>query len=301
MNNHRHSGVAGPLILIAIGAAFLLTNMGILSWSAWGLFRLWPLILVALGIDLLLGRRSTWGTVLAAILIAAVLGGGLWLASTGYQAPTGTGTGEVHQPLQGASQATVVLHPAAGELRLSALDAASADLISGSVSGQPSDDVRQQYNLSQGAAIFQMETTGSAVFLPSVGTGPSWSLRISPKVPLHLEVEQGAGEMSLDLRSLQLKELTVNLAVGQITVLLPARGRYTARIDGAIGDTTIILPAGLEAKITLNAALAGRSVPDGFSGQGNQYVSGGYAAAGNRVDLVIGQAIGNVSVQRASP
>lgn len=301
MNNHRHSGVAGPLILIAIGAAFLLTNMGIMSWTAWGLFRLWPLILVAIGIDLLIGRRSTWGAVLAAVLIAAVLAGGLWLASTGYQAPAGSATENVQQPLQGVTQGQLILKPAVGALRLSALGDSSPDLVTGNVRGQQPNDVRNQFTVNGSTGTFQMETTGASVFLPTVGSGPTWELMVNPTVPIGLKVEQGVGEMSLDLSSIELTELTANLGIGQITVRLPAHGQYTARVDGAIGDTTVILPPGMAAKITLNAALAGRSVPVGFTHAGNQYVSSDYATSSDRVDLVIGQAIGNVTVRQAAP
>jgi hypothetical protein len=300
MDNHRH-GVAGPLILIAIGAAFLLTNMGLISWSAWGLFRLWPLILVAIGIDLLIGRRSALGSVVAAILIAAVLGGGLWLASTGYQPPTGTATRSVEQPLQNATQAEVNLRPAVGALRLDSLPASSPNLVSGNILGAQTNEARTDFSVSGGKAKFQMETAGTAVFVPTVGAGPTWDLQISSSVPMQLRIEQGVGDMSVDLTQVQLTDLTVNLGIGQMTVRLPAKGQYQADIGGAIGDTSVILPPGLEARITLNAALAGRSVPDGFTRQGNQYVSSGYTSAANRVDLVLGQAIGNVTVRRTAP
>lgn len=298
MTDHRHGGVAGPLILIAIGAAFLLSNMGILSWTAWGLLRLWPLILVAIGIDLLIGRRSVWGAVVAGIVIAALLGGGLWLASTGYQAPLGAATKSIQEPLQDATSARIVLRPAVGSLDLTALGGSAGDLVTGELRGQQVGDVRSQSSLSGGTMTFEMATTGTAVFVPTVGIDPVWDLRLSPRLPLSLSVEQGVGEMSLDLRSLQVTDLKVNLGVGQITVLLPASGKYTARIDGAIGDTTVVLPSGLEARITMNAALAGRSVPPGLSQQGNQYVSEGFSTASDRVDLIIGQAIGKVSVER---
>jgi hypothetical protein len=301
MRDHRHSGVAGPLILIAIGAAFLLTNMGLLSWSAWGLFRLWPLILVAAGIDLLIGRRSTAGAIVAAVLIAAILGGGLWLASTGYQAPAGSPTETVEQPLGGATQADITLRPAVGELHISALPQSSPNLITGDVKGELPEDVRSQFNSSAGSATFQMETVGSAVFVPAVGTTPSWTLMLNPGIPIRMNIEQGVGELSLDLTSIHVTDLTVNLGVGQITVRLPDYGQYTARIDGAVGDTTVVLPQTLAAKITMNAALAGRSVPDGFTREGNVYVTADYLSASDRVDLVLGQAIGNVSVRRAAP
>jgi len=289
------------LILIAIGAAFLLTNMGILSWTAWGLFRLWPLILVAIGIDLLIGRRSTWGAVLAGVLIAAVLAGGLWLASTGYQAPVGSATENVQQPLQGATQGQFILKPAVGALSISALGNSSPDLVTGNVRGQQANDVRSQFSVNGSRGTFRMETAGTAIFVPTFGVGPTWDLMLNPRIPVSLKVEQGAGEMSLDLSSMNLTDLTVNLGIGQITVRLPAHGKYTARVDGAIGDTTVILPAGMAARITMNAALAGRSVPEGLTHTGNQYESADYATSSDSVDLVIGQAIGNVSVRRAAP
>ena len=42
---------------------------------------MWPLILIVIGIDLLIGRRSVWGSIVAAVLIIAVLVLGLGLYS----------------------------------------------------------------------------------------------------------------------------------------------------------------------------------------------------------------------------
>jgi len=46
---------AFALVLIAVGAIALLANLGAFSWWTWG--KLWPLLLVAMGIALFLGRR----------------------------------------------------------------------------------------------------------------------------------------------------------------------------------------------------------------------------------------------------
>ena len=58
----RHGGsVIGPLLLIFVGGVFLLQNAGILPASVWGdLWRLWPLVLVLAGLELLIGRRLPW-------------------------------------------------------------------------------------------------------------------------------------------------------------------------------------------------------------------------------------------------
>src|SRR6266540_4258283 len=72
-------GVVGPLLLIFIGGVFLLQNAGILPPSVWGnLWRLWPLVLVLVGLELLIGRRLPGlfaifglGIVVVALIVAA--------------------------------------------------------------------------------------------------------------------------------------------------------------------------------------------------------------------------------------
>jgi hypothetical protein len=57
-------GLFWPLILIAIGAAFLLNNLGLLGPNAWDtLVRFWPVILIAFGLDHLVRRRGLVGPV----------------------------------------------------------------------------------------------------------------------------------------------------------------------------------------------------------------------------------------------
>jgi hypothetical protein len=59
----RRRSLVGPVILIGLGVVFLLNNLGVLAWSVWEvILRLWPILLVAAGLDLLLGRRSIWGS-----------------------------------------------------------------------------------------------------------------------------------------------------------------------------------------------------------------------------------------------
>ena len=77
---HRRGSLVGPMILIALGVVFLLNNLGILPWSIWEvILRLWPILLIGIGLDLLLGRRSVLGSLLALILTFLILAGALWL------------------------------------------------------------------------------------------------------------------------------------------------------------------------------------------------------------------------------
>src|SRR5260370_32932762 len=77
----RPSRFLFPLLLVIVGAVLLLNNLGILPWSVWtALGQLWPVILILLGIDLLVGRRNAvLGAAITAITLVAVLGAAVLL------------------------------------------------------------------------------------------------------------------------------------------------------------------------------------------------------------------------------
>lgn len=82
---HRHStSLLGPLLLIGAGVVFLLNNLGVLPWGVWEtLGRLWPLFLIAIGIDLVVGRRKPLISLLI-ILGLVVVGVALVYANAGF-------------------------------------------------------------------------------------------------------------------------------------------------------------------------------------------------------------------------
>ena len=70
----RRGGFVWPLVLISLGAIFLLNNFNVLSWDVWDLiWRLWPVLLVAIGLDILFGRRSVLGSFLSLVVISFVI------------------------------------------------------------------------------------------------------------------------------------------------------------------------------------------------------------------------------------
>jgi len=76
-----------PLLLVAVGVILLLNNLGVIPWTIWiALGQLWPIVLILLGVELLLGRRSAWlGTAVAAVVIVAAFAIALGLTFTQSQ------------------------------------------------------------------------------------------------------------------------------------------------------------------------------------------------------------------------
>jgi hypothetical protein len=295
----RNANLFGPLLLIFIGCIFLLNTLGMLEWSIWWqILRLWPVLLIAAGLELLIGRRSAWGSLLAAVLAMAVLVGALWLVRS-HTLTTSLPSEEIRQPLGSVTQAKIVIEPGVGTLRIEA-SPESASLVEGQINVGRAEDVVQAFSQEGNRATYQL-TTGGEAWIPFTGGWDErrvWDLGLSPGATLDLESSLGVGSSELDLTGLALSSLMATTGIGRMEVLLPAEGRFQAQVDGAIGMTVIVIPEGMAARIQADTALASRKVPEGYEEQQDGvYVSPGYATAENRVDLVLTQALGAVEIR----
>ncbi|MEA2573286.1 MAG: hypothetical protein QOH93_584, partial [Chloroflexia bacterium] len=122
-HNHRHhrTPMLGPLLLISAGVLFLLNNLGVVPWSIWEtLGRLWPLVLIAIGVDLVVGRRSP---LIALLLIVAIIGtgGALVYANGGFNAPGGLASAPLNIPLNNAQSADVHVDMGVGSLSVGSI------------------------------------------------------------------------------------------------------------------------------------------------------------------------------------
>jgi len=71
-----------------------------------------------------------------------------------------------------------------------------------------------------------------------------WDLRLGRQIPMDLHVHFGAGEAQLDLGSLDLRSVSVEMGVGKMQMDLrgdPSHD-YDVRIDGGVGEATVHLP-----------------------------------------------------------
>ena len=55
----RYRSFFWPMILIGVGLVWFLANINVIpNFNPLALFNLWPLLLIAIGLDLLFGRKS---------------------------------------------------------------------------------------------------------------------------------------------------------------------------------------------------------------------------------------------------
>jgi len=260
-----------PLVLIGAGVLLLLSNLGYLQWQSWNtLWRLWPILLIALGIDVLIGRRSMVGAVVSAILILALIGGTVALVffaqnipalSNLYQ-PTEWHTDHIEHPLGDIEGASITIDWSSAPGRLGALHD-SRNLIEGDIT-------------YRGELVFDVVTRGdhTNVELDTQFSGPwfgpvelsrqmdsQWDVMLSPSVPLDLTLDTGSGSCDFDLTDLQISDLFLDVGSGSVDLSLPSDNTFNGHIDGGSGSLNIVLPEGVGARVDLDSG-SGSFRPD---------------------------------------
>ena len=288
--NNRLTSFAYTLILV--GALLLVARLGWFDLTRLlGVLRYWPVLVIAVGVDMLMGgkrRLLVYGAGVAAVVILSLAGGGV--------VSTPASTVQVAQELQGARSADVRVVASLAELELTGSSQAQL-LASGTLGQHSGEQVAVDYVLRGDHGQFSAVSRGFRATVMGFRRAVPWDLTLTGSVPIALSVETGVGDSNLDLRQLRLESLVVNAGVGSTALQLPQGGGYAGSIDGGVGDIVVRIPRSLGVRIEIDTGLGNVNVADHFARNGDVYTSPGYATSTQRVDLSIDAGIGTIRIQ----
>lgn len=288
-----------PYVLIVVGVLILVGNLGPGFGSVFrtlgSVLNLWPIALIAVGVDLM-----TSGKYRAIVIAVAVMAALVFLFAGPRLGGTMAGLGDpqdVRIALDGATSAEVSLDLGVANLELRSSPAAGA-AVSGVVT--PSRNERFEQDSSRNGSTLEVELRSRSArgpfnfgFFGGVGGG-TWDLDLAQSVPVGLEIDTGVGESNLDLRNVRLTRFDLDAGVGSVDVTLPG-GIYQASIDGGVGSITVRLPQGVAARIDVDTGLGGVSADDSFQRQGDVYTTAGFVGTGVRLSISAG--VGQVRIE----
>jgi hypothetical protein len=337
MDNRRETGGVGrrallpAILLVILGIVLLLNTTGVVGWGIWlSLFRFWPLILIAVGLNIILGRRFP---VVSALLVTLILCAGVTAAYL-FERTTEPGhfLGESRHSwtLNDADILEMEIDFGAGSLsidsgvstgadelfvvRASGIDAAvipahnSARAQNGggyygyspigtdgrvAVTLSPNEprDLRVAHG---GGWDIDIDLWGLFQSLGDI----NWEVGISPDVVVGLDIEAGAADIDLDLSELTLETLDMDMGAADVNVVLPADSGHTdVSIDAGAADIDISIPDNVAAMITTDTAVTSIDVDTArFPMSDGVYRSLNYETALNRVEINIDAGVSSVSI-----
>jgi hypothetical protein len=261
-NNHQYRSIFWPIILLGVGAVWLLSNLGYIQSIDIGfLVRLWPILLIIIGLDILFGRIAPWiSALLGLVVIACLIAVLIYAPSLGLARPAQLNTDHLTEPIGDASTAIV-------DLRLS-LESAEVFPLKSS-QNLIEADMRHFGNGyltvtgdTQKKVVLGSEggSSGNNWFSwPSLGTGwdnnSYWNIGLTDQIPLDLSVDGSLGSSDIDLNGLNITDLSVNVSMGSMEVILPVSAEgYDVDINGSAGSLDVTLPENTNITVHLDGS-----------------------------------------------
>lgn len=255
----RYRSLFWPIVLIGVGIFWLLGNLGALpEHSLWTLFRLWPIALIFIGLDIMIGRRSPMiggliGLGTLALVLALVFAG----PSLGLIPPeTELVTERFTESIDNATSARVNLDLTVGKTTLDALSDPSTLIDAqltyvGEINFDVRGDTQKTISISHRAPSFDF---GDWLWFTDTDTERAWwDIGLSPEIPLTLNIDGSVGQSIIDLSGLQIEGLEVDGDVGDFRITLPATGKtYDVYLNGGVGAFEVVIERGAAVDLTID-------------------------------------------------
>jgi hypothetical protein len=274
----------------------------LVDWDIWlTIGRLWPLILVAMGLDIILGRGSGIWPALAILVIILLFASGVWVVQTTGSVFSGElHSQEINQPIGDAIKAKIEVNFGTGQLEIGE-NAEEDVLVSGVIELTDSEVLDNEYRLASGIAYVLFDSHGqqyypSWLFGDNRNQTRNWRIYLTNEIPIELIVDIGVGQSEIDLRDIQLSRLDIDCGVGEAAVYLPGDGQYTAYVNGGVGQLKVYVPKGLPVQIIVESGLGNNTVMGDYHQSGNVYTSSTYKESDERVNLYVDGGVGNISI-----
>ncbi len=298
MSSKRRRGgsLVLPIVLITLGFLFLLDNLGALPDGAWGtVWRLWPVLIIAIGLEILFGRRVSFGAIFVLVVIVVVLGAVVW--GSVIFSERDLVERSVRWPREGTESAVIEIDVGIGELDL-ATQADMAELLYANLKIPEDADVQEDFYISQsGRARGELRLDWH---LPALFAAGKWEIDLYPNLRLEeLRVNTGIGDADLALSELRLESLDLSVGIGSARVTLPEPDRQTldAYVHTGIGDAQVTVPPGVQARIRVNRGLGDLTVYSRFERHGDYYQTEEFDTAERYIDLEVDVGIGSITLR----
>ena len=251
----------GVALITAGAVALAIQSQLIPADSARQASRLWPLVLIVIGVSVI-ASRTAFGTV--AVLLAGLVAGGL-AGTLVAGVPDGLEIGCGGDPTESvtaegsfATEGEIDLDISCGEL---------------DVSTQPGTDwtVIARHGGEEPELIFDAESlrvkAEGGGFIGFTDSRQAWDVVLPTDASLRLRVDANAASSRLDLAGANLSTLEINANAGDVNVALPGAEVRELSVDANAGSISIIMDAStrLDGSIEMNAGSLELCIPNGVT------------------------------------
>jgi hypothetical protein len=295
---YRRESFVGPILFIGLGTVILLSNLGYVQLASWTVFlRLWPVLLIAFGLDILIGHRTVWSAVAGVALGLLLVAGVFWYASTLPEANI-VESEAISQPLGEVQAAEIDLGQIFGDMNISG-GASSNLLIEGQVQLGRNQTFNQDYIIRNERGVYTFNSTTADAYFPFINpaTSPVWNLNLTGDVPLSLDLSLVIGSQHIDLTGVNVERIETSLVIGQTRLILSEGDPFEGSTSTVIGQVVVVVPRDVPLRIQLSTALTGTSFPNGFTREDDVVYNQAAGLDGEAIELELSVPLGSVRIE----
>jgi hypothetical protein len=218
----------------------------------------------------------------------------LSLNSCGTNMPAGPMQHDTRSiPRDTAESARVDLHMGGGELRI---NGGAQDLMLANFDyNVPSWKPEVHYDATAGVASLRIEQpSGQNTFANATN---KWDVRLNDEVATAITVRLGGGEAHLDMGTLSLRNVEIEMGAGEMELDLRGMPRqsYNVRVRGGAGEATVHLPKNVGVYAQAEGVLGDIKVT-GLRREEDHWISDGYGYAKVQIHLDVRGGVGQINL-----
>lgn len=310
---HKHSVFTG-LFLIMAGIIVILVNLGYGSWDLlWQIWRLWPLLIIFIGIRVIWQGPSSewfvygfWLLVALGVIVLLLMNPKANFSPTMSQDFTRIAVNRIDYP--GVTTGKATINFGGGQLTLGS---DTGQLLEGNFGGFPA---RTSVKSLQNTLMVNLQQTGSfsrhwwrhdfnwnneykedKEDKDRSNHDYRWDIQLSPALNWNIGLQTGGIKGEADLSDIPVRELNLKMGAGDFSLILGGKSSQTlVNIKAGASQIKIKVPRGSGVKVKLTGALVKNNLKDlGWTLENQSYFSPGYDKTAKHLDIDLNMAVGN--------
>ncbi|MBI9048040.1 MAG: hypothetical protein JEZ00_01355 [Anaerolineaceae bacterium] len=298
---YKREGLASPLLFITLGMILLMSNLGYSHLGSWHfLIRYWPIIIIAIGLDILFPFRNLLVSIVGLLVAAAVIVGIVYLITTdeNYQTRPLT-TDRISFPADDFDKVNIDLQMHAGTMEIGS-HAEPAIAIEGTLHLSDFSRVNEDTQIRNGTGFYSLKS-GNFQFFDITQDDVdfhenNWDIQLNQNIPTTIDSLLIAGQMTTELTGMDDLNMENTVIFGENIVILPEKGDVDIYSSVIFGELQVVVPEEANVIILIDTALNSVDIPNGFKKSGSKIFSPNYDAKDNPVTIKVSVPIGDIDI-----
>lgn len=302
------------LILVYIGSIVLLENFGVIGFSWHVVWKLWPILLIIWGANILVARNDnrhagllTGIVTLIGLVFMTVFGikeikkEGRWAYEESAPAVPdsddwGSNENKLYKEeyISGNKKAVLSIQGGAGDFKL---EDTTAVLMEALVKGKNVSNLLKRVDIDSIVNLTMTSQESKRMLMPGDRFHKT-DIKLNPNPMWDIHLKLGAADVDFDLKAFKIENLTLSGGAADIKVKVGERSRMVnIKAETGVSSVEIKVPENSGCRIVNKSGLSSKSFDDFIEIEKGVYESKNYKTAQKFVNIVLKSGISDLTVK----